>query len=46
MAATLSQHEPGGVWIASAHTEGALVLPGPDPTLNLADLYQGLTFPA
>ena len=45
-AATLFQREPGGAWIASAHTEGALVLPGLDLTLKLADLYQGLTFPA
>ena len=46
MAATLFRREPGGVWIASAHTDGSLVLPGLDVTLPLADLYQGLTFPA
>ncbi len=46
MAATLLQHEPAGVWIASAHTEGALILPGLNLTLPLAGLYQGLTFPA
>jgi Uma2 family endonuclease len=45
MAATLFQREPGGAWIASAHTAGALVLPGPDITLPLVELYQGLTFP-
>ena len=28
MAATLFQREPGGAWIASAHTNGALILPG------------------
>ena len=46
VAATLFQREPGGAWIASAHTGGALVLPGPDITLLLANLYQGLTFAA
>jgi Uma2 family endonuclease len=46
MAATLFQREPGGPWIASPHTSGDLVLPGPDLTLPLADLYQGLSFPA
>jgi Uma2 family endonuclease len=45
MAATLLQREPGGVWIASAHTGGELLLPGIDVSLPLADLYQGLTFP-
>jgi Uma2 family endonuclease len=45
MAATLFRREPGGAWIASAHTAGELVLPGVDVTLPLADLYQGLTFP-
>jgi Uma2 family endonuclease len=45
VAATLFQREPGGAWIASAHTEGALVLPGLDITLPLAELYQGLSFP-
>jgi Uma2 family endonuclease len=44
MAATLFQREPGGAWIASAHTDGELVLPGIDVTLPLVDLYQGLTF--
>ena len=46
MAATLFQREPGGVWIASAHTQGDLLLPGLDISLPLADLYQGLTFSA
>lgn len=44
MAATLFQREPRGAWIASAHTDGELVLPGIDVTLPLVDLYQGLTF--
>jgi Uma2 family endonuclease len=46
IAATLFRREPGGEWIASAHTEGSLVLPGLDITLPLAELYRGLTFPA
>jgi Uma2 family endonuclease len=44
VAATMFQREPGGTWIASAHTDGALVLPGLDVKLPLADVYQGLTF--
>jgi Uma2 family endonuclease len=46
MAATLFQREPGSPWIATAHLDGTLALPGLDVTLPLADLYQGLTFPA
>ena len=46
IAATLFHREPGGAWIASAHTGGTLVLPDFDITLPLADLYQGLHFPA
>jgi Uma2 family endonuclease len=46
VAAILFQREPAGVWIASAQTDGALVLPGLDLALPLAELYQGLTFPA
>jgi Uma2 family endonuclease len=46
MAATVFQREPGGVWIASAHTDGTLILPGLDIALPLADLYRRLTFPA
>ena len=46
VAATLFQREPGGAWIASGHTAGALVLPGLDISLGLADVYQGLTFAA
>ena len=46
VAATMFQREPGGDWIASAHTEGSLILPGIDITLPLADLYRGLTFEA
>ena len=45
MAATLFQREPGGAWIATAHTDGGLVLPGLDVTVPLVDLYEGLTFP-
>jgi Uma2 family endonuclease len=45
MAATLFQREPGGAWVASAHTGGALALPGLEVQLPLVDLYQGLTFP-
>jgi Uma2 family endonuclease len=44
MAATLYQREIGGPWIATGHTEGALVLLGLDASLPLASLYQGLTF--
>jgi len=46
VAATLFQREPGGPRIASAHIDGALVLPGLDVTMALAELYQGLTFAA
>jgi Uma2 family endonuclease len=46
MAATVFQREPGGAWIATAHTDGSLILPGLGVTVPLADLYQGLTFPA
>ena len=46
VAATLFHREPGGVWIASAHTEGVLALPSFDLALPLADLYRGLSFPA
>jgi Uma2 family endonuclease len=46
VAATLFRREPGGTWTASAHTEGALILPGIEIVLPLAELYQGLTFPA
>jgi Uma2 family endonuclease len=44
MAATLFQRQASGAWIASAHIEGDLVLPGIGITLPLASLYQGLTF--
>jgi Uma2 family endonuclease len=43
--ATLFQRESGREWIASAHTEGSLPLPGLDVALPLAELYRGLTFP-
>jgi Uma2 family endonuclease len=47
MAATLFRREPGGgAWIASAHTDGGLALPGLDVMLPLVDVYQGLTFAA
>ena len=45
IAATMFRREPGGEWIASAHTEGSLALPGLDVTLPLAEPYRGLTFP-
>jgi Uma2 family endonuclease len=38
MAATLFQRDPGGAWIASPHTIGALVLPSLAITLPLAGL--------
>ena len=44
--ATLFRREPHGEWTASAQTSGVLLLPGIDTSLPLADLYQGLTFPA
>jgi Uma2 family endonuclease len=46
VAATLLQREAGGPWIASAHTAGELLLTGVGIAVPLADLYQGLTFPA
>jgi Uma2 family endonuclease len=45
VAGTLLHREPTGVWTASVHTAGALVLPGLNVSLPLANLYQGLTFP-
>jgi Uma2 family endonuclease len=44
--AMLYQREPGGPWIASAHTDGVLALPGLDVELPLAALYDALSFPA
>jgi len=44
MAASVFQREAGGAWTASAHTAGALVVPGLDIDLPLAALYQGLSF--
>ncbi len=44
VAATLFVREPNGPWTASAHTGGALTLPGLDIALPLAELYHGLTF--
>lgn len=46
VAATMFQRELGGEWIASAHTEGELVLPGVNVVLPLAEAYAGLTFTA
>jgi Uma2 family endonuclease len=46
VAATLYRREPSAEWIASAHTEGLLNLPGLDVALPLAELYRGVTFPA
>ena len=43
-AATVFRREPGGEWIASAHTDGTISLPGLDISLSLPDLYRGLTF--
>jgi Uma2 family endonuclease len=43
MGATLYQREPGGVWVATAHTGGTIFLRGPDISLSMADLYKGLT---
>jgi hypothetical protein len=45
VAATLFQREPGGTWIASAHTEGELTLHGTDVAAPLAEVYLGLSFP-
>lgn len=45
VAATLLQREAGGTWTASAHTSGALLLPGLDVALELAEVYRGLSFP-
>jgi Uma2 family endonuclease len=44
--ATLYRREPGGEWIASAHTAGSLALAGLDVAVQLAELYQDLNFPA
>jgi hypothetical protein len=46
VAATLFQHGPDASWIASARTDGPLILPGRDIVLPLVDLYQVLSFPA
>ncbi len=44
--ATLFRREAPGTWTTTAHTDGALALPGLDISLPLAGVYQGLTFPA
>ena len=44
--ATLFQREPGATWVASAQTDGELILPGIGIALPLADVYSGLSFPA
>ena len=44
--ATVFQRTPGGAWIATPHTGGAILLDGLDTQLPLADVYRGLTFPA
>jgi hypothetical protein len=44
-AATLFRREHNGAWIATAHTDGALVLPGLETVLHLGDVYEDLTFP-
>jgi hypothetical protein len=46
VAATVFQRELGGSWTASAHTEGNVTLLGIDIAVPLAELYQGMTFPA
>jgi Uma2 family endonuclease len=46
VAATLFRRNPGEDWVASAHTDGGLVLADLDITVPLAELYRGLTFPA
>ena len=45
-AATMFRPDTASGWIASAHTEGALSVPGIGVNLPLAELYQGLTFAA
>jgi Uma2 family endonuclease len=45
MAATLFQREAGGPWIATAHTDGEITLPGLAVSIPLADCYEGLEFP-
>jgi Uma2 family endonuclease len=44
IAATLFRRDPGGEWIASAHTSGSIPLPGLDVSLSLDELYRGLSF--
>jgi Uma2 family endonuclease len=44
IAATLYLREPGGPWIATAHTDGEIALPCLGVTLPLADCYAGLEF--
>jgi Uma2 family endonuclease len=46
IAATCFRREPGGPWIASAHTEGELALPELGIALPLEAAYRGLSFPA
>jgi Uma2 family endonuclease len=46
VAATVFRREPGGEWIASAHTGGTIPLPGLEISLSLPDVYRGLTFEA
>lgn len=44
--AALHHRSMGGAWTTSAVIEGAIVLPDLDIALPLAEVYQGLTFPA
>lgn len=44
--ATLFRREAAGTWTTTAHTEGTLALPGLDISVPLAEVYQGLSFPA
>jgi Uma2 family endonuclease len=46
IAATLFRRAADATWIASAHTEGELLLPGIDAAVPLAELYAGLNFSA
>jgi hypothetical protein len=44
IAATLYLREPGGPWIATAHTDGVITLPALGVAVPLADCYEGLEF--
>jgi Uma2 family endonuclease len=44
VAATLYLREPDGRWIATAHTDGDITLPGLGVSMRLEDCYEGLEF--